>query len=174
MATRSFIILKLKDEHINEDLCMDNTEFPCMFDDISIFKFVKPDKPYIGIYCHFDGYPDGVGKYLNEFYNSYDDVLNLILCGSISYVPVTANDTEAFYAFRHGYEFVKPKCIDEKIMHKEKVTFYDAEYVYVFENGEWRYWESNEWGVADGFTGYIFDMSKEGTKVNSFMSEDQP
>ncbi len=42
------------------------------------------DGTYRGIYCHFDGYPEGVGQTLHEHYKSYNKVSALIELGDIS------------------------------------------------------------------------------------------
>lgn len=53
-----------------------------------------PNEQYIGIYCHFDGYPDGgVGDTLLKHYNSLKDVYALIMLGHISSLSDTFEDT---------------------------------------------------------------------------------
>jgi hypothetical protein len=42
------------------------------------------DGKYEGIYCHFDGYPDGVGKTLLKYYNTKKRVRKLVKLGSTS------------------------------------------------------------------------------------------
>ena len=43
------------------------------------------DGDYIkAIYCHYDGYPEGVGVTLSNFYNDSDKVAELIALGDIS------------------------------------------------------------------------------------------
>ena len=47
---------------------------------------VDSDNIVTGIYCHFDGYLDGVGATLLEHYCDLDKVKDLISLGSISYL----------------------------------------------------------------------------------------
>lgn len=42
------------------------------------------DNKVVSIYCHFDGYPDGVGKYLLNFHNTEEKVSMLISLGDLS------------------------------------------------------------------------------------------
>jgi len=45
---------------------------------------LKDGDKYIGIYCHWDGYPDGVGKGLSEHYTDIEKIKALIALGGIS------------------------------------------------------------------------------------------
>lgn len=45
---------------------------------------MKQGDIYVGIYCHYDGYPEGVGKVLLEHYSDPEKVARLIALGSIS------------------------------------------------------------------------------------------
>ena len=44
---------------------------------------VKQDNLYKYIYCHFDGYPKGIGKELKTYYNSKELAENLVDCGDL-------------------------------------------------------------------------------------------
>ncbi len=44
----------------------------------------QEDGSYTSIYCHFDGYPTGVGKILTTFYTDPAKVEQLIELGSLS------------------------------------------------------------------------------------------
>lgn len=48
-----------------------------------ILKEIKKDE-YVGAYCHWDGYPEGVGATLVEHYQDADKVAKLISLGSMS------------------------------------------------------------------------------------------
>lgn len=47
------------------------------------------------IYCHFDGYPDGVGSKLISHYNSIEKVEALIRLGNVSCLREEAGDPDA-------------------------------------------------------------------------------
>ena len=48
------------------------------------------------VYCHFDGYIDGVGKTLFEYYRSREKMEQLIALGSISELNETIETTVAY------------------------------------------------------------------------------
>lgn len=41
---------------------------------------------YVGVYCHNDGYPDGVGATLAAHYDTYDKAMALVSLGDLSQV----------------------------------------------------------------------------------------
>lgn len=45
---------------------------------------LNDDGTVTSIYCHFDGYPDRVGRILYEYYTSIEDTDSLIALGDIS------------------------------------------------------------------------------------------
>ena len=57
---------------------------------------LKEDKQVFFVYCHFDGYPTGVGRTLREYYDRPEDVINLLSFGNISSLASTIEDT-VFY-----------------------------------------------------------------------------
>jgi len=98
----------------------------------------KIEGGYRGIYCHFDGYPQGVGRTLIEEnqYNTDDDVTELINLGDLSELAPYINNTRAYHRdFGEKWEEndpVRGKTVAEvadKIDHNG--------YVYVWENGSW-------------------------------------
>lgn len=93
-------------------------------------KYVVSDG-VLQIYCHYDGYPEGVGAELLNNFNSYEEALALILAGDTSYLE---KGKSAAYAFRESYEDDKPMRIDEP------TKFND--YLYTWKDGEWRDGES--------------------------------
>ena len=52
------------------------------------------------IYCHFDGYPEGVGKTLQNDYTDRSKVKELIALGDISILRSTTETTEAYHRDR--------------------------------------------------------------------------
>lgn len=49
------------------------------------------DKSIKAVYCHFDGYPEGVGKTLLKYYTHYPKVKELIELGPISALGYSTN-----------------------------------------------------------------------------------
>jgi hypothetical protein len=56
----------------------------------------KEDKTVRYIYCHFDGYPSGVGAILENQYRDIDKINSLIDFGSISTLGETIESTVAY------------------------------------------------------------------------------
>lgn len=92
-----------------------------------------------GIYCHFDGYPDGVGACLSRHYKNADKIDALISRGDIeSLGPAPTRGTHPFgydpnddpeaenapFECRPGYEVLGSR-------------HGDVEYVYLWVKGEW-------------------------------------
>lgn len=98
---------------------------------------IKATTDYIGIYCHYDGYIDGVGKELLENYNTREKALNLISCGDCSevldnvraYFPWRTNVAMDVNQLRRVWNVQRP--------YQSKVLDFRTHYVYLFENGEW-------------------------------------
>jgi hypothetical protein len=96
-------------------------------------KQVTLNKPYLGIYCHWSGYPSDVGKVLKEKFSKYEDILNLLVGGDCSFI---CSDGVRHYANRTSEEWkwIKPKKADSP---SEIAEHTDHEYAYLFEDGEW-------------------------------------
>lgn len=76
---------------------------------------------YIVIYCHHDGYINGVGKELLEKYDTYEKAYQLIMQGHCSYLGAP-------------YEREDNACYEVVYGDLSNVI---EDYLYVFENGEW-------------------------------------
>lgn len=126
---------------------------------------VKVGNKYKGIYCHWDGYPDGtgVGYHLHNFYNSQERAEALIALGDLStlkenleppegvthtfdapYIEdVKANRATSKVTVAYGRdrgetdpEICKPK-IGKTIKQVEDMIC-DFAHSYVFANGKWK------------------------------------
>lgn len=96
-----------------------------------IFPNCEPNgNAVLQIYCHWDGYPEGVGKMLHRKYDTYEKALALILGGDLSGIyeshsyPYSLGDGES------------PTDCAPRVLPEAKVN---EEYLYVFdyENGQW-------------------------------------
>ena len=92
------------------------------------------DKKYMGIYVHWDGYPDWMLETLYTHWNTYKDALDIVLGGDCSSIDKYSIRR---YADRSGeeWEYLKPKQANTI---KGVVSHIDCEYAYLFEDGEWR------------------------------------
>ena len=141
MATRSCIIVKVRNSDIGttQKYSDEKSKAPANNwggDGVDKCEDVKIEKPYIGVYCHWDGYPSGVGAALKVFADTYERALNLVLGGSISNVE---EDEFTHYANRDGevWSHIEPIQGDTAIDVNAKVDEY---YCYLFDedNGGWK------------------------------------
>ena len=113
---------------------------------------VNSDKSISSIYCHFDGYPEYVGKLLLNHYNNVGIVNELLDLGNLSQL------CEKLYSDNNSHTFDKPQkgvCVaygrDRGEKSQEAIVFEDlgefedsasncwADYQYLFDNGKWSY-----------------------------------
>lgn len=92
--------------------------------------WIKNQDSFEGIYCHFDGYLDGVGKTLFEHYNREELVRKLISQGDASYIGETIEDSRFYHTWRNEDLHIF-KC---RSLLSGKSDF--EEYNYLFD-GEW-------------------------------------
>ena len=122
---------------------------------------VKQDDGSVkAIYCHYDGYPTGVGMFLTRFYNSAFEANQMIAMGNMSTIGASIGDKVDFNSFT---DFGK-QCVfygrDRKEQYSEARTYASVtEWVdsigdaaenfgYIFQNGKWiAYERSYAFGV---------------------------
>ena len=117
----------------------------------SNIAIVNQDGSITGIYCHWDGYPEYVGKMLLNHYNNVGIINELLNLGNLSNLDKNVNPTES-------HTFDKPQdgvCVaygrergekdQEAIVFEDLGEFEDgasnswADYQYLFEDGKWSY-----------------------------------
>lgn len=143
MSTNSCVIVKLRREDIGKEMKFDASKLPSnvsleSWDGEEVKEMCEPiqlNGEYVGIYCHWDGYPSGVGAALEASFKSYDDVLNLILGGACSSIN---DDSIRHYSNRNGEEWkhIKPCVGNHAYEVVSKVGGY-IEYSYLFDNDKW-------------------------------------
>jgi len=55
------------------------------------------------VYCHFDGYPEGVGVVLKDHYNDTATIENLLDLGDLSVLDVEIGEKQDFGARKEGW-----------------------------------------------------------------------
>ena len=103
-----------------------------------------PDNSVTGVYCHYDGYPDGVGATLKEHYTDPKTVDGLLALGSISELNENLTETVAYH--RDRGEDLTPNMDYPSVIDAVSDAHYDlgAEYVYVFGPQGWAVFETNK------------------------------
>lgn len=94
------------------------------------YIFVKKWESYKGIYCHFNGYPSGVGRILLKNYNSDDLANRLIDLGNIGSLCESLELTKL--CLTNGDAIICKKLND--LMNLEMI-----QYVYLWKNNRWYY-----------------------------------
>ena len=113
---------------------------------------VNEDKSISSIYCHWDGYPEYVGKMLLNHYNNVGIINELMDLGDLSQL------CEKLYSDNNSHTFDKPqkgvcvaygrdrgeKGVESRVF--KSIEEYNrnadnswAEYQYLFDNGKWSY-----------------------------------
>ena len=147
MSTPSKIILKIREEDKGKKVKFSTFGLPIPYmewidrdhdgkvwiNDVAdcICEEVTLDGDYIGIYCHWDGYPSNVGKVLRQKFKTYDAILNLIVGGFASSI---CNGLK-HYANRKGEEWKDNKPIQGSLEKVESKIY--GQFEYVFENDKW-------------------------------------
>lgn len=104
----------------------------------SIISIKNEDQTFDAVYCHWDGYPKGVGETLKKSYTTEEKIRELIAGGDMSCLKDEINDCE-FYTKRgeelHNYKNFK---FDDLL---QKAQDIGCEYLYSFYGDEWRWVE---------------------------------
>lgn len=90
-----------------------------------------------GIYCHFDGYPSGVGKTLRDSYDTAEAVSDLLSFGDASSLGDTVSGC-TFYARDRGEKGVESRLYDSHADFFKAGEDSNADYIYLFEESKWR------------------------------------
>ena len=91
------------------------------------------DKQVFFVYCHFDGYPSGVGTTLREYYDRPEDVIKLL---SFSDISVLAPTVEQSFFYGRGRK--EPGTEQQQITYDEFMSE-KIDYRYLFDeySEEW-------------------------------------
>ena len=100
------------------------------------------DGSIVSVYHHWDGYPDGLGKYLVNNYTDVDDVRELIDGGDMS-TCMTDNGEPEYYSVR-GDRNVEPQLSMTEAAYHTLTDDVTGEYAYTFVNGTWTCYDVND------------------------------
>jgi hypothetical protein len=112
----------------------------------------NPDNTISSIYCHFDGYEDGVGDMLFEHYKNEDKVKELISLGDLSSLHEEINPIKGTHTYHNPEDNV---CVFYRRDRQDLLAYfqisknledyfelsieYGAEYLYVMKDNKWYY-----------------------------------
>ena len=106
------------------------------------------------IYCHHDGYPEGVGKTLLQHYDNWSKIKPLIDLGDISGLGSTIgvkhdfDDYESYGDMTTAYDRDRGEKNVKTRVNRNRESYvdrgdWDIEYFYLFEDGEWEVFDVN-------------------------------
>ena len=149
MSTPSRIIIKVRKEDIGRKIKFDPKKLPLplgdwiyRYDDGKVWRDESAKEKskeftlkgeYIGIYCHWDGYPDSVGATLKESFNDYETALNLLAGGWCSGI---ACEEVNHYANRKWHKWSEIKPLQGSLEYIRQHIY--GQYEYTFVN-KWRH-----------------------------------
>jgi hypothetical protein len=88
------------------------------------------------IYCHWDGYPEGVGLTLSEHYTDRAKIERLLELGDISALEDTEPENITSYAMR-GETGTEARFYDTLEEWQEMASNSGIEYLYLYEKDAW-------------------------------------
>jgi len=112
---------------------------------------IKTEGKILSVYCHHDGYPEGVGNTLKEHYQDPAKILSLMDLGNLSSLGPQIGERQDFNNFlTHNREWCLAygrdrgeKDTEARIfMTPQRLVAYttasDQEFLYLYDNG-WKY-----------------------------------
>ena len=103
----------------------------------------KEDGTLEAVYCHYDGYPEGVGKTLKEHYQDPDKVERLIEGGGMSCLAPDVEDCEYYTGW--GEKLKIYTAPNTSALAKESKELW-CEYLYVYDPSQDT---ENKWLITD-------------------------
>lgn len=89
------------------------------------------------VYCHFDGYPSGVGQTLVENYNTEEKIKELVSKGDLSSLGKTLESSEFYIDRGEDFSQIAPKCVSKKEFSGEH-SWIDYVYVFCCNQMQWK------------------------------------
>ena len=155
MGTTSMIWLKVRKEDYGKVMKTDFSKLPNPVVDVNydIQSVTIPNNIedlYLGVYCNFDGYHDGVGVELAKKFKTYEQVLNMILLGELSYM---IDEIRSYHCWRDE---------NPTIWRSEGKPYGTQDYYYCFDedyiNGQDKSYENDffcsgtHWSIGKGYS----------------------
>jgi hypothetical protein len=95
------------------------------------------------IYCHYDGYPEGVGEILTEFYTNNNRVNELMKLGDLSVLGKFIGEKQDFdkrvvdTCLAYGRDRGEPNTGVKNSRYSELIKDQSVDYVYIFDGDYW-------------------------------------
>ena len=106
-----------------------------------------PEGDLLGIYCHFDGYPENQMPLLTENYNTIEKAMELLALGNLSYLREEIGERQDFNAKDKNERWCLAYGRDRgetgqnaQLYSSENSYAFENQYTYIFTEGEgWSY-----------------------------------
>ena len=113
---------------------------------------VESPSKVLSIYCHSDGYIEGNGICLQEYYNSQEKALEIIKQNDCSYLCSTIEESRFYNTWRNeNTKSVEHPSIESCLDYTfPKEGFNDIEYLYIWMGTQWMVKAGYFLGVSSG------------------------
>lgn len=118
------------------------------------------------IYCHFDGYPDGVGATLINHYADMDRINELMKLGDLSTLGKAIGSKQNFndynshnrdWCLAYGRDRGENNVSVKKGNYDELIVDQSVDYVYIFDGDYWECFNTYDPELVD-----LYTVTKEG------------
>jgi hypothetical protein len=118
----------------------------------STIIYEREDGKFLSIYCHNDGYLEGVGYTLRNYYTNKMKIESLMALGDLSVLkPIVAKGGCVAYGRDRGEEYTSARLYDTL-----ERTLYGStgQYIYLFQQGQWHFKTADGgwWGLLEDAT----------------------
>lgn len=102
----------------------------------SFIGIVNPDQTVTAIYCHYDGYPTGVGATLKTRWATSESVEALMALGDLSTLGLCIESTTAYHRDRGEELNIRRYPGTAELL--KSASDAGVEYVYTWSDGQWQ------------------------------------
>jgi len=95
---------------------------------------IQDNEKYVLTYIHWDGYPEGVGKELEQSYNAPDQALRVCNTGYLSSLRLSLEESIKETLEIVGSEPMIPTILSTLQRAKNQASYWGCEYFYLFDS----------------------------------------
>ena len=122
---------------------------------------------FVGTYNHYDGYPEGLGKTLFNFFNNKDAASKLARTGYISSIDPDSGKIDSKYKEKPYYKLIDTdEAFTAGMMIGDAVDYFGADYGYVWVGDKWLTLKNN------GVEGMAKQIEDELGELGGFMVDE--